>query len=150
MSLQVYPNFYIHELAHDKTNKMTGVPNKTRISVGNRQVWTESWLCALWVPKEPNHLHADSEDWLGWVDAQTDLSLRCMDMPTVNFVMLLLKYLISTTNIMTAKDMLKRILAFKLQKNRRNRKMVVYPISTGIQLLLYVPTLSIGYKKKHV
>ena len=50
------------EPPHDKTNKMTVHPAKTRISLGNRPVWSESSLCAHWVAKDPSCLHADSED----------------------------------------------------------------------------------------
>ena len=38
--------------------------------------WSESSLCHQWVAKDPSFLHADSEDWSDWVDAQDDLSLR--------------------------------------------------------------------------
>ena len=37
-------------------------PVKTQISLGIRPVWSESSLCAKWVAKDPNFLHADSED----------------------------------------------------------------------------------------
>ena len=37
-------------------------PAKTRISLGIHPVWWESLLCAQWVAKDPNFLHADSED----------------------------------------------------------------------------------------
>ena len=36
-------------------------PAKTQISLGDRPVWPESSLCALWVVKDPVLLHADSE-----------------------------------------------------------------------------------------
>ena len=49
---------------------------KTQISLGIRPVWSESSLFAQWVAKDPSFLHADSEDWSDWVDAQADLSLR--------------------------------------------------------------------------
>ena len=52
-------------------------PMKTQISLGIRPDWSESLLCAHWVTKDPSFLHADSEDWSDWVDAQADLSLRC-------------------------------------------------------------------------
>ena len=35
---------------------------KTQISLGIRPVWSESWLCAQWVAKDPSFLHTDSED----------------------------------------------------------------------------------------
>ena len=37
-------------------------PAKTQISMGIRPVWSESSLCAQWVAKDPNFLHADSKD----------------------------------------------------------------------------------------
>ena len=36
----------------------------------------QSSLCAQWVAKDPSFLHADSEDWSDWADAQAHLSLR--------------------------------------------------------------------------
>ena len=51
-----------NEPRHDKTNKMTVRPAKTRISLGIRQDWSVSLLCAQWVTKDPRFLHADSED----------------------------------------------------------------------------------------
>ena len=51
-----------NEPPHDKTNKMTVRPAKTQISLGIRPVWSESSLCVQWVAKDPNFLHADSED----------------------------------------------------------------------------------------
>ena len=50
------------EPPHDKTNKMTVRPAKTQISLGIRPVWSKSSLCTQWVAKDPNFLHADSED----------------------------------------------------------------------------------------
>ena len=41
----------------------------------------QSSLCAQWVAKDPGFLHADSEDWSDWVDAQADLSLCWVHMP---------------------------------------------------------------------
>ena len=37
------------EPPHDKTNKMTFLPAKTQISLGIRQVRSETSLCAPWV-----------------------------------------------------------------------------------------------------
>ena len=37
--------------------------------------WSEFSLCAQWIAKEPSFLHADSEDWSDWADAQAHLSL---------------------------------------------------------------------------
>ena len=65
-----------NEPHHDKTNKMTVRPAKTQISLGIRPVWSESSLCAQWVANDPSFLHADSEDWSDWTDAQANLSLR--------------------------------------------------------------------------
>ena len=69
--------------------------------VFNQSIWATSWqnqqndcapskdsdqpgqssLCTHWVAKDPSFLHADSEDWSDWVDAQADLSLRWAHMP---------------------------------------------------------------------
>ena len=45
-----------------KNNKMNVRPAKTQFSLGIRPCWSESSLCAQWVAKDPNFLHADSED----------------------------------------------------------------------------------------
>ena len=51
------------------------------------------WVCiqkrlrSASVAKDPVFLHADSEDWSDWVDAQADLSLRLAHTPFVGFVM---------------------------------------------------------------
>ena len=52
----------LFETRHDKTNKMTVRQAKTQISLSIRPVWSESSLCAQWVAKDPNFLHADNED----------------------------------------------------------------------------------------
>ena len=52
----------IYEPPRDKTNKVAVRPAKTQISLGIRQVWSESSLCDQWVAKDPSFLHADSED----------------------------------------------------------------------------------------
>ena len=75
------------EPRHDKTNKVTVRPAKTQISLGIRPVWSESTLYAQWVAKDPRFIHADSEDWSDWADAQADLSLRCAHTHFVGFVM---------------------------------------------------------------
>ena len=62
-------------------------PAKTHISLGIRPVWSESSLCTQWVAKDPSFLHADSEDWSDWADAQADLSLRWAHSHFVGFVM---------------------------------------------------------------
>ena len=51
-----------NEPQHDKTNKMSVRPANTQISLGICPVWSESSVCAQWVPKDPGFLHADSED----------------------------------------------------------------------------------------
>ena len=51
-------------------------PAKTQISLGIRQVWSESLLSA-WRKLGSLATHwAHSEDWSDWADAQADLSLR--------------------------------------------------------------------------
>ena len=45
----------------------------------------QSSLCAQWVAKDSSFLHADSEDWSDWVDAQADLSLRWAHIPFCRF-----------------------------------------------------------------
>ena len=77
---------------HDKTNKMSVRPAKTQISLGIRPAWSESLLCTQWVAKDPMFLHADSEDWSDWVEAQADLSLCWAHTHFVGFVMSRLKY----------------------------------------------------------
>ena len=46
----------------DKTNKVTVRPAKSQNSLGIRPVWSVSSLCIQWVAKDPNFIHADSED----------------------------------------------------------------------------------------
>ena len=83
-----------HEPSHDETNKMSVRPAKTQISLGICPVWSESSLCAQWVAKDPSFLHADSEDWSDWANAQADLSLRWAHPHFVGFVMSWLKILL--------------------------------------------------------
>ena len=45
----------------------------------------QSLLCAQRVAKDPSFLHADSEDWSVWADAQDDLGLRLGYMPFCRF-----------------------------------------------------------------
>ena len=52
----------LYEPRHDKTNKVTVRLAKTQISLCIRPVWSESSLGASWVTKDPNFLHANSED----------------------------------------------------------------------------------------
>ena len=68
---------FVYEPAHDKTYKMACASSE-EIRLGTCPVWSEFLLCAQWVAKDPNFLHADSEDWSVWADAQADLSLRWM------------------------------------------------------------------------
>ena len=66
----------LYEPRHEKTNKITVRPAKTQISLGIRQVWSESSLSA-WRNLRPLSTHwAHSEDWSDLADAQADLSLR--------------------------------------------------------------------------
>ena len=51
-----------NELPRDKTSKVSVHPAKTQISLGIGPAWSESWLCAQWVAKDPCFLHPDSED----------------------------------------------------------------------------------------
>ena len=37
-------------------------PAKTQLSLGIRPVWSEAFLCAQWIAKDPVFLHADRED----------------------------------------------------------------------------------------
>ena len=81
----------INEPRRDKTNKMSGHPAKTQISLGICPVWSESLLSA-WrkFGSLPTHW-ADSKDWSDWVDAQAYLSLRWVHNHFVGFVMRWLK-----------------------------------------------------------
>ena len=47
---------------HDKSNKISVHPAKTRISLGICPVWSEPLMCAQWVAMALRGLHADSED----------------------------------------------------------------------------------------
>ena len=87
----LYFYIYTNKPRHDKTNKMSVCPLKTQISLGIRPVWSESLLCAQWVAKDRRFLHADSEDWSDWADAQADLSLHWTHTHFVGFVMSWLK-----------------------------------------------------------
>ena len=80
------------EPQHDKTNKMSVRPAKTPTSLCIRPVWSESSLRAQWVAKGPKFLHADSDDWSDWADAQADLSLRWAHTHFVGFVMSQLRW----------------------------------------------------------
>ena len=50
------------EPCYDKTNKMSVYTANTQISLGRCPGWSESSPRAQWVIKEPNYLHAGSED----------------------------------------------------------------------------------------
>ena len=75
------------EPPHDKTNKVSVRPAKTQFSLGIHPVWSESSLCTQWVAKDQSFLHADSEDWSDWANAQADLCLRWAHTHFVGFVM---------------------------------------------------------------
>ena len=51
-------------MSHNTTipTKCPVCPANTQISQGIRPIWSEPWLCALWVAKDPILLCADSED----------------------------------------------------------------------------------------
>ena len=82
-------------------------PAKTQISLGICSVWSVSSLCAQCVAKDPRFLHADSEDWSDWLDAQADLHLRWAPTHFVGFVM---SRLICQQHLLTFKSSLRRIL----------------------------------------
>ena len=52
----------VSSMSRDKTNRVFVRPAKTPISLDIRPGWSESSLCAQWVAKDSNFLHADSED----------------------------------------------------------------------------------------
>ena len=81
------------EPPHNKTNKMTVRPARLR-SVWASTQFDPSLLCAQWVAKDPSFLHADSEDWSDWADAQADLSLHWAHSHFAGFVMRWLIYLV--------------------------------------------------------
>ena len=70
---------------------MTVYPAKTQMSLSICPVWSEFSLWDQWVAKDPSFLHADSEDWSDWADAQADLSLRWAHIYIVGFDMRQLK-----------------------------------------------------------
>ena len=78
----------LFEPRHDKTNKVSVRPAKTRISLGIRPVWSESSLSAwrkLGVLNYP--LSAQRRRWSDWADSQADLSLHWAHSHFVGFVM---------------------------------------------------------------
>ena len=62
----MFEKCFINEPQYDKPNKCPVSPAETQIRL--RPVWS-----AQCVAKNPRFLHADSEDWLDWADAQADL-----------------------------------------------------------------------------
>ena len=68
-STSLLSNINFHNLKDYKMSRLMTKPTKwplrpakTQISLGTRQVWSESWLCAPRIDKDPMLLHADSED----------------------------------------------------------------------------------------
>ena len=59
-----------------QNQQMTCAPSEDSDQPGHPPVWSDSSLCAQLAVKGPMFLHADSEDWLDWADAQAHLSLR--------------------------------------------------------------------------
>ena len=57
-------NQILRQLEHDKTNKMTCAPSKTKISLGICPVLLTHWVA----------IQADSKDWSNFADAQADQS----------------------------------------------------------------------------
>ena len=55
---------------------MTCAPSENKDQPGHSWVWSESLLCTQWIAKDTVFLHADSELWSDWVNAQADLNLR--------------------------------------------------------------------------
>ena len=84
-------------------------PAKTQISLGTRPVWSESLLCAQWVAKEPNFLHADNEDSdqtgrmsrLIWVFAGLTATLLVLSRGDSNLLLMFLKLCIQFGNATT-------------------------------------------------
>ena len=75
-----------------KPTKWHVCPAKTQISLGICPVWSEYLPCPQWVVKDPSFLHADSDDWSDWADAQDDLSAGHTGL-FVGFVLLWLNYI---------------------------------------------------------
>ena len=75
-----------YEPPHDKTNKMTMHPVKTRISLGIRPAWSvyAVRMKKTWVLSYP--MSAQQRLWSDWVDAQADLSLHWAHSHFVGFV----------------------------------------------------------------
>ena len=64
------------------------VPSEDSDQPGHPPRLSRVFACAQWVAKDSSFLHADSEDWSDWADAQseTDLSLRYAHNHIVGFV----------------------------------------------------------------
>ena len=100
----VWQHFYM-EIGHEIISTAI-LRNKWATSLQNQQndcapselrsAWAsaqsdQSSLCAQLVAKVPSFLHAESEDWSDWLDAQAHLSLRWAHSYIVGFVMSQLK-----------------------------------------------------------
>ena len=55
---------------------MTCAPSEDSDLPGHPPSLIKVFSCAQWVAKDPMFLHADSEDWSDWADAQADMSFR--------------------------------------------------------------------------
>ena len=99
-------HFYLSKHTHSYTTGYFFFQSKMILFNNNRKVaiWSESSLCAHWVAKVPMLLHAGSEDWSDWADAQTDQSLRWVQSHIVGFVMKRLKLLFSGILVLTFQD----------------------------------------------
>ena len=72
------------EPAHDKTNKMACAPSEDSDQPGHPPSLIRVFAVRS-IAKDPSYLHADSEDWSEWVDAQADLNLRWTNMQFCRF-----------------------------------------------------------------
>ena len=71
-------NYSIDHMVHGYTilNRTIWAASWQNQQCGILPVWSESSLCAEWVTKGPSFLHADSEDWSDWANAQADQTGR--------------------------------------------------------------------------
>ena len=54
---------HVRQVSRDLTKPPNEcAPSEDSDQLGIRPVWSESWLCAQWVAKDPSFLHAESED----------------------------------------------------------------------------------------
>ena len=77
--LRIYTCMHLNttcEPRHDKTNNVVVRPAKTQISLGIRQVWSESSQCTQWVAKDQSFLHVDS-GCPGWSESSLGAQPRC-------------------------------------------------------------------------